>query len=113
MSNNKDGLPNPGEVNKHVVNPAGWLFNGRFYKSLDDLAGRTMSEENIPRPLYTDQQLTTAYYAYCIQACNNFSKAVDLLKRLYNDLSRHNTTSEGIKAMDETEEFLKSLENEV
>ena len=54
MSNNKKGLPNPGEVNKHVVNPAGWLFNGRFYKSLDDLAGRTMSEGNEPVPLYTE-----------------------------------------------------------
>ena len=31
---------------------AGYLFNGRFYKTLDDLRGKTMNEENKPIPVY-------------------------------------------------------------
>ena len=31
---------------------AGYLFNGRFYKELDELRGKTMAEGNKPQPLY-------------------------------------------------------------
>ena len=31
---------------------AGYLFNGRFYKTYDDLRGKTMNEENKPIPVY-------------------------------------------------------------
>lgn len=34
------------------IKVAGYLFNGRFYKSLDELKGKTMSKENQPKPLY-------------------------------------------------------------
>jgi hypothetical protein len=30
----------------------GYLFNGKFYNSLDDLRGRTMTEDNKPKELY-------------------------------------------------------------
>ncbi|MFT5450561.1 MAG: hypothetical protein ACI9N9_000038 [Enterobacterales bacterium] len=30
----------------------GYYFNGRFYKSLEDLRGKTMSQDNQPKPLY-------------------------------------------------------------
>ena len=33
--------------------PIGYLFNGRFYKSLDDLRGTTMSEDNQTIPLHS------------------------------------------------------------
>ena len=36
--------------------PIGYLFNGRFYKSIDELRGRTMSEDNKPQPLFTESQ---------------------------------------------------------
>lgn len=35
----------------------GYLFNGRFYKSLDDLRGKTMSEGNEPKPVYSLEPL--------------------------------------------------------
>ena len=40
---------------------AGYLFNGRFYKSLDDLRGRTMSDDNQPQRLYTEKEVDAAY----------------------------------------------------
>ena len=30
----------------------GWYFNGKIYQDLDELKGRTMSENNHPKPLY-------------------------------------------------------------
>ena len=36
--------------------PIGYLFNGRFYKTIDELIGRTMSEDNQPQPLFTESQ---------------------------------------------------------
>jgi hypothetical protein len=30
----------------------GWYFNGKIYYDLDELRGRTMSENNHPKPLY-------------------------------------------------------------
>ena len=36
--------------------PIGYLFNGRFYKTIDDLRGRTMAENNQPQPLFTEKQ---------------------------------------------------------
>ena len=41
--------------------PIGYLFNGRFYKSIDDLRGKTMSEGNKPIPLHSKQQIIDAY----------------------------------------------------
>lgn len=34
------------------IKPVGYLFNGRFYESLDHLDGKTMHEGNQPIPLY-------------------------------------------------------------
>ncbi len=31
---------------------AGWYFNGKLVQSLDELKGRTMSENNTPKPIY-------------------------------------------------------------
>ena len=31
---------------------AGWYFNGQLVQSLDQLKGRTMSENNHPKPIY-------------------------------------------------------------
>lgn len=31
---------------------AGWYFNGKLYSDIDELRGRTMSEFNIPKPLF-------------------------------------------------------------
>jgi hypothetical protein len=31
---------------------AGWYFNGQLVQSLDELKGRTMSENNHPKPIY-------------------------------------------------------------
>lgn len=31
----------------------GYLFNGKFYKDLDELKGFTMSEDNQPKPVYS------------------------------------------------------------
>lgn len=31
---------------------AGWYFNGGLYRDLDQLRGRTMSENNHPKPLF-------------------------------------------------------------
>lgn len=31
---------------------AGWYFNGGLYRDLDQLSGRTMSENNHPKPLF-------------------------------------------------------------
>jgi hypothetical protein len=31
---------------------AGWYFNGQLVQSLDQLKGRTMSENNTPKPIY-------------------------------------------------------------
>ena len=31
---------------------AGWIFEGRFYKSLDDLSGTTFNENNHPVPVF-------------------------------------------------------------
>ena len=31
---------------------AGWYFNGGLYRDLDQLRGRTMSENNHPNPLF-------------------------------------------------------------
>ena len=36
--------------------PVGYLFNGRFYKSMVDLRGKTMSDDNQPQPLFTNQK---------------------------------------------------------
>ena len=44
-----------------IVKPFGWHFNGRFYKALDDLRGRTMSDENQPLPLYLESYATKTY----------------------------------------------------
>lgn len=30
----------------------GWYFNGKFYRDLDELTGRTMSDNNQPKPVY-------------------------------------------------------------
>lgn len=30
----------------------GYLFDGKFYKTLDELSGRTMSENSRPLPVY-------------------------------------------------------------
>jgi len=38
------------EINNYTQ--FGYHFNGRFYKSEDDLRGKTMSDENQPQPLY-------------------------------------------------------------
>lgn len=34
-------------------NQEGYLFEGRFYKSIDELKGTTFSEENKPKPIYS------------------------------------------------------------
>jgi hypothetical protein len=39
--------------------PIGYLFNGRFYKTIEDLRGKTMSEDNHPQPLFTESQCNT------------------------------------------------------
>ena len=31
---------------------AGWYFNGKLYRDMDDLRGRTMSDFNHPKPLF-------------------------------------------------------------
>lgn len=31
---------------------AGWYFNGKVYSDMDELKGRTMSEFNIPKPVF-------------------------------------------------------------
>lgn len=31
---------------------AGWYFNGKLYSDMDELKGRTMSEFNIPKPVF-------------------------------------------------------------
>lgn len=31
---------------------AGWYFNGKLYKDMEELKGRTMSEFNHPKPVY-------------------------------------------------------------
>jgi len=31
---------------------AGWYFNGKLYRDLEELTGRTMTEFNNPKPLY-------------------------------------------------------------
>ena len=31
---------------------AGWYFNGGLYRDLDELRGRSMSENNHPKPLF-------------------------------------------------------------
>lgn len=31
---------------------AGWYFNGKLYRDLEELRGRTMTEFNNPKPLY-------------------------------------------------------------
>lgn len=31
---------------------AGWYFNGKLYRDMDELTGRTMSEFNHPKPLF-------------------------------------------------------------
>jgi hypothetical protein len=31
---------------------AGWYFNGKLYRDMDELRGRTMSENNTPKPIY-------------------------------------------------------------
>lgn len=36
------------EINSSVPQLAGYLFNDRFYKNLDELSGFTMSEDNKP-----------------------------------------------------------------
>ena len=35
-----------------LLQHAGYLFNGRFYKCLDDMRGKTMHEGNMPQPVY-------------------------------------------------------------
>lgn len=41
--------------------PIGYLFNGKYYKSLDDLRGKTMSEDHEPIPLHSKQQIMEAW----------------------------------------------------
>lgn len=31
---------------------AGWYFNGKLYRDLDELRGQTMSDNNHPKPLF-------------------------------------------------------------
>lgn len=31
---------------------AGWYFNGKLYKDMEELRGRTMSEFSIPKPVF-------------------------------------------------------------
>jgi hypothetical protein len=31
---------------------AGWYFNGKLYRDMEELKGRTMSEFNHPKPVY-------------------------------------------------------------
>lgn len=31
---------------------AGWYFNGKLYRDMDELTGRTMSDFNHPKPLF-------------------------------------------------------------
>lgn len=44
----------------------GYLFNGRFYKSLDELKGRTFSDDSKPIELFTKETIyvTIPYAEY-------------------------------------------------
>ena len=50
------------------MTPIGYLFNGRFYKTLDDMRGKTMSEDNQPLPLYSEDQLKAKHKEDVIEA---------------------------------------------
>ncbi|NQY68011.1 MAG: hypothetical protein HRT72_09860 [Flavobacteriales bacterium] len=39
------------------MKPIGYLFNGRFYKLQNGFRGRTMSENNKPTPIYSEEQM--------------------------------------------------------
>lgn len=56
---NKDGIDiNDVLIKAELINmrskprQAGWYFNGGLYRDLDQLRGRTMSENNHPKPLF-------------------------------------------------------------
>jgi|GEM_PF-3159672 len=42
------------------MKPYGYIFNGSFYKTLDELRGRTFSEGNEPIPVYAQDVLAQA-----------------------------------------------------
>lgn len=67
--------------------PIGYLFNGRFYKSIDDLRGKTMSEGNEPIPLHSKQQIIDAYTNGEINIVQEVKKNIPELDFTYTDLS--------------------------
>lgn len=34
-----------------------WIFEGRVYSSLEELSGKTMSEGNVPEPVFTEREV--------------------------------------------------------
>lgn len=34
-----------------------WIFEGRAYSSLEELSGKTMSEDNQPEPYFTENEV--------------------------------------------------------
>lgn len=55
--------------------PIGYLFNGRFYKTIEDLRGKTMSEDNQPQPLFTESQCN----AKVLEALERYHREMDML----------------------------------
>jgi len=41
-----------------------WIFEGRVYSSLEELSGKTMSEGNVPQPVFSEQEIIN-YITYC------------------------------------------------
>ena len=62
--------------------PFGYYFNGRFYKTLYELRGRTMSEHSQPIPLYqhpkveiTEEEIEDKLAAFYLTAKRPLHKA--------------------------------------
>jgi hypothetical protein len=47
------------------MKPYGYIFNGKFYKTLEELRGRTMSDSNKPIPVYTEDVIEKAIRFGC------------------------------------------------
>ena len=65
---------------------AGYLFNGKFYKSLQDLRGKTMSDDIQPVPLYINKDKAEGLHFYDRYAIKNELKASLKLLRDLADL---------------------------
>ena len=63
--------------------PFGYYFNGRFYKTLYELRGRTMSEHSQPIHLYqhpkveiTEEEIGRILHFACCPQWENITKAI-------------------------------------